>query len=743
MAQKEICTYIGYDLGDGETITDIAVLDASQVKQGVQTLFVSMTMPDCNVPGQAIPTAYGIGPDGALVFASSILAEPEDVHDIHINFKRRPSDLLGTLTPARRRELEPLFRKGWPDESLCPEAYTGAMKTFVSSVQTFTNAIFEETNYKQRVAGMAVDSDEIVFCVGHPTRWDDLDVAMYSTILSGSVLGQGTYAGKKSSMHMAAESRAAFLYIRDNNRDKGFKIPRGTSLLLIDVGSSTIDVTATSIDSRNHQFNNGSNYLGARSIDYLIRDWYLAKVYEDPVQWSAFTQLLAMNSTLDQSLTLCCRMAKERVCSSGAGKARISFLDGFPTAKLTKDVLDCLAEQPIAPVLSQYFKIPADAAAAMGDRSWKQLFAGFLQECRSEMQEQNIQISRIVLTGSASKMPFVREIVQSVYKDLGEDSVLMDMDPSRSISMGLSLVGPSNKKSMKFQQDVEKLLETEVPKCVADNVPALADALSQVIRNIVVESVVKPRVAQWRNGTFETLDDMTAAIGRDCSQENLGPRLEDDAVYQKAIRDWMTDRVGVGIAQRLQDICQRYGVNDLSVENLNVMQAPDIHLTGISMGPMDDVLKMITTVLSVIAGVVAAIILPTVLGVIVSILSVISLNLAIALLSLLLNIPGPGWAVIIGIAGVVVFKMVSAGLDGPKEAVAKLLQSANLPRWARSILSDEKVDEELEKADLAGKIKRAILEEKSRDNIAAAVTENLHGQVIKRADEIKYVIESM
>ena len=45
--------FIGYDLGDGETITDFSILSDNQIKESVQTVFVGMTMPDSNTPGQA------------------------------------------------------------------------------------------------------------------------------------------------------------------------------------------------------------------------------------------------------------------------------------------------------------------------------------------------------------------------------------------------------------------------------------------------------------------------------------------------------------------------------------------------------------------------------------------------------------------------------------------------------------------------------------------------------------------
>lgn len=57
-------------------------------------------------------------------------------------------------------------------------------------------------------------------------------------------------------------------------------------------------------------------------------------------------------------------------------------------------------------------------------------------------------------------------------------------------------------------------------------------------------------------------------------------------------------------------------------------------------------------------------------------------------------------------------------------------------------MTDATIDKKLAEAGMKEKIKAAILEEKSKKQIVAAVTENLSRQIAKRAEDIKYVIES-
>lgn len=732
-------TFIGYDLGDGETITDLAVLDAVQMKDRVQTLFTAMTMPDCNDPGKAIPTVFGYDEEGNIAFTSSILATPEEIRDIRINFKRCPSDLIPSISDHRKDEIVAMLENGWPNPNVCPELNSIKMQEFCDAVIRFTNAIFNDEIYKKRVHDAAIDSDEIVFCVGHPTRWSEFDVAVYSGILKRSVLGTGAYAGLPTSMVMAAESRAAFLYVRDKATTQ--VLQPNTCALLIDVGSSTIDLTAMTSDSRNHQYNSGSNYLGARSVDFIIRQWYLDKLRKDEEDWNVYQTLIEDNPAMEQALTLSCRMAKESVYSTTAGIARINFAD-FRPAKITKaDINKIVGEMPIGEILRSSVNLPAKTAAAMGQKDWKKLFEEFLQERKAEMTAQGIKISRIIMTGSASKMPFVPEIVSKVFNEVPDNGILNDMNPSRSISMGLALVGPSNEKSLNFQTDLEEMMKKEIPEVISADIPQLADSLSAILVK-KVHGIVKKRMQQWRRSEIKTLDHMTALIKKDCSEENLNNLLQNDKDYNDAIKKWTVDVVGQDIAVKLHNLCERYGVGEISLDSLNVMKLSSLKIGNIRIDPTSDIADMLAGTISIIAGVVAAIILPSVLGIIIGLISWISVGLAWFLLEILLMLPGVGWAILLGVAGIAVVKAAASGLDGAKKQLADKLQSVDLPEWVRKRMTDEKLDQQLAKANLQKDIRASILEENAKQQMVESVTKGLQKQVKKRAEDIKYVIES-
>lgn len=731
-------TYLGYDLGDGESITDIASLSSYLLNQSVQPLFVSMTMPDCSTPGQAIPTAYATDESGSIVFASSILSDPTGVSGIRSSFKRRPSDLLGRLTPLRRSELLAAFSEGWPDTERFPEAGRSELLSFAEAVTAFTDGIFKNPAYMERVRSAAHDSEEIVFCVGHPTRWDGLDIAVYRAILSGSVLGAGSYAGKKSSIYMGAESRAAFLYVKSTATSSS--LPRGRSALLIDVGSSTIDVTAMTADAGSSQYNSGSNYLGARAVDLLIREYYLGILARDPDDWAAFNLMLANSPNIDMALTLSCRAAKEKVFSIASGADRIYFAD-FPAVKITRQLVNELIDtKPVGELLDKYIGLPADVREAMGDRTWAQLFRQQLEDVRAELEARDIRVGRIIMTGSASRMPVVPEIVRSVFSSVDEDELLMDMNPSRSISMGLALGGCSHDKTRLFRRALDDFIANDMPGCITGRLPELADSVSDIVDKIV-QGIVRERFTQWRSGKIRTLRSMTEAIKHDCSVEVLNARLNESEEYRLAIRSWAADILGADVAVQLQRICRSFGLFDISPDFLNVFKV-DIGDTNFRFSPGEDVMESIGTVLSVFAGIVAAIVLPFVMGVVISVVSWISAALAFTLLDLLLLIPGPGYIILITIAGYVVFSLVRDGAEEARDTIVEKLQDADLPDFARRLITDSKLGRKLGEADIRGKVRDSMLEPEAVEKLVRSISENLTVQILKRAEPLMFEIES-
>ena len=284
---------------------------------------------------------------------------------------------MGTLSDVRYDELTGLFKKGgWPSETSCPEVYSEEFVRLVKNIQTFTEAIFSDPEFQESAKFASVNCNEFVFCVGYPTKWNELDRLIYWAILKRSILGTGTYLGKRASLIVERESRAAYLYVLDKARPDHSgesALPEDTCSVLLDIGSSTVDVTAVTAGECKVQYNSGNNYLGARGIDFLIRDWYLEQLRpDDRMRYEA---LLKTSSAMKEVLALACRSAKEQAYSTRMGIGKVLFETITPML-LTQDKVDELANNvPVAQVLREAAGLPESESRKWGDKSWVALLS--------------------------------------------------------------------------------------------------------------------------------------------------------------------------------------------------------------------------------------------------------------------------------------------------------------------------------------------------------------------------------
>ena len=727
--------YIGYDLGDGETVVEI-LPPLQQTMNSGRISMIPIKMPTQNVGGKAIPTAFGIDSEGKLCFWDRILDDADLIQKVFVSFKRRPSDLIGEISHKRSLELIDVLNKKEEDAlDSWPELQSDQMRRFIQCVTSFTNLIFTDPKFLEAVRSNQVNCDSVVFTVGHPTRWNSLDVAIYKAILRRSVLGSDRYEGMKAELIVAAESRAAFLYLKSQQISVGLK--PGESALLIDIGSSTIDVTAMSVSSKNHEFNYGSNYLGARSIDYMLREFYLSNLKKNPADWEEYQHLLRNNPSLESALTLACRMAKERVFSGSNGTDRIYFLEYKPVKITATDIEQCARNYPIGVILKAYANLPDEQLQDFGTMSWTEAFSAFLTECRKGLAEKKIRVGRVILTGSASQMSFVKELVSRCFSDVPK--VLLDMEPSRSISQGLALVGPSNEKSKAFQAELQLLIDQRLPQIIENGIPALGSSLAKVITP-KVEQVVSRRLKEWRSGQIATLNDMQDLIKKDCESKTFTNQLTADPAYQKKVQEWLEHNIGGSLAADLKALCTKYGAAEIQLADLNVMSVP----TGGTIPNIDptSITDMVVNVVGVIVGIVAVVALPYILAAIILTIATFSTTLAVWLLFAIQAIPGVGQAILVGIVGWTIFELVRKGMAGAKEKAVEILQSANLPNVVRNLLSDAKMDAKIREMNLAKTVEDAFLKPESKEPIKKALSQALSIQVAKRAEDIKYIIES-
>ena len=337
-------------------------------------------------------------------------------------------------------------------------------------------------------------------------------------------------------------------------------------------------------------------------------------------------------------------------------------------------------------------------------------------------------------------MPVVREVVAEVFNDTGSNNIMLDMDPSRTISKGLALIGPYSVKSEMFREDARKLCEERLPVIIERNIPSLAERISPVIRDIA-ENVVMSRVREWRSGWISTINDMKAKIESDLSEQGMKSILDKSPKYQEAVNGWMSDVLGADIAGELQALCNRYSVRGFTLGQLNIFAG--IKGINVAIGTPDmPGMDALFTILGMIVGVITAIMLPTIIGVLIGIIASISTTIAAILVNILLAIPLWGWSILLVAGGIALIKAAISGAEAAKKQLMDYLSGCDLPQWVRNRMTDEKMREELTRSDIAAMIKRSLNEDANKRKMAADMSVSLRGQVESKAREIQYAIES-
>lgn len=737
-------TYIGYDLGDGETIANYINTDVATGSS--KSEIADVTMPGQNTAGLAIPTIYAFKKQSdEIVFASFIRENDEEVENINANFKKRPSDLLSYTSAVELNKIETAFIT---DEKIWPQilkAQTPALLDYKNQIIEFTNGVFTNPDFMDRIKTASKSTKEIAVCVGHPTKWDTLDCAIYRKILMQTILGETSYVGIPLKLILAGESRAAFLYVRDayemNNKIND-------NILLMDVGSSTIDVTALAGgDSRNFSHNDGHNYLGARIIDYFIFEWYQNEIKKKGY-WEDYQDIVNNNPTYESAVLLKCRKAKEDLFSMDCDVINI-YTDWFKMRLSQKDV-DEKMSMPMEPIINKYMDIPDSIRKSMKDRSYKQELEAFLEYEKNIIEEKNIKINQIILTGSASKMPAVKEITQKVFSNVTSKDIFMDMNPSKTISKGLALVGISNDKSEEFQNDAKILIKNKVSQIASDNISKLAEPLAEAVTDIICDDIILPELKKWRNGKYISLQDAMDEVNQKCNEKNLVVILNSNEKCKDIITNWVVDIIGVEMAVEIQKLCLKYHIKDFCLNDLNVMNV-DVNGSRIgrdvSNSVTDKILSpadMLVNVVSVITGIIVAIITPFILGLIIGLISWISVSIASVIFSILIALPVAGWAALLAITGFAGAYLIKHSFEEMKDRISDKIITCDLSQFFRNKIKDTKLIESVNtnKPKISTEIVNALCSKKSVDAMEKQITTVFEKQVKGIIDDIKYILES-
>lgn len=405
---------VGIDFGHGET--SAGFLDSDNV------IGNEVQMSDLNIVGEekVIPSVVCIMPSDDVVISPSAY-QIAKAKELGISFK------------------DPLI--GSEKYSKISDSHLRFFEMFLSKTY---EAIRGNSNNPLHVSQDG-ETDFLVY-IACPSGWNEEQINAYKEFTNSTC--------NIPVVDIVKESRAAYIAAR---RTVGGGIrTQGGNVLVIDYGSSTIDFTYFNNESRFEPVHEGYK-LGARIIEETFLEYlkeHESEAYENISLVEKKCGPIKGNNVL---LYIIRKLKEEYFISPNQEIFQLSI-------NLSKILLDkSLRERYIEPSSGDGYskqKVLDILSAYIND------LANMLDDFLTK--EGVSSIDKVILTGGASRMFFFKELVSQKYnvsKDNG--TLIVDLNPSLTISRGIAAFGYMNEKSeineTPLWEDVNKFTKSSLP----------------------------------------------------------------------------------------------------------------------------------------------------------------------------------------------------------------------------------------------------------------------------------------
>jgi hypothetical protein len=388
-------------------------------------------------------------------------------------------------------------------------------------------------------AGRVSRSAPTRWVFGAPSGWNDKTLRTYAKVLKAAGL---------SDVEVVAESRAAMLYARDSGELDVSQRQLEAAVLVVDLGSSTTDFTAI-VGLKVKPVDTGTA-LGAGLIDKAIMNWLL----QTHPRRADLQRWLDREPFEEPRLELACRWAKEDyfrnlAASQGGRQVRGGYLY-MPI----KDDLDSFMISIKEPDMEQILNVPFPV---LGGRNWREAFEGDLRMAANGLERRP---EVVLLTGGASRMPFVRQTARDIF---GNEKVKLGAEPEVAIAKGLALAGRIGIRADGFRTDMRQLLSSgQVETLVEGRVAALGQALGQAVASGFMARFARPAYGRWQDGEISTLNGLERVIAREAADYVADAN---NPVILAAIAEWQNE-LRPDLADLTRSICTKWSIPPAAME---------------------------------------------------------------------------------------------------------------------------------------------------------------------------------
>ncbi len=280
-----------------------------------------------------------------------------------------------------------------------------------------------------------------------PSGWDDTQVKAYKGFVRDEC--------NIPLIDIVKESRAA--YIAARRKVGGGIRTQGGNVLVIDFGSSTIDFTYFNNDSKFEPIHEGYPY-GASQVEKDVLSYLIMSNPEAKQNFDVVLQRCGESMGMN-SLLFSIRKQKEDYFSS----ENQTFFN--PTIHLRELLLDkALTGLYIEPKEENGYSKSQLTEIILKD------YITSLSEMLDDFRTKDgvSSIDKVILTGGASRMFFFKDLVSEKYGvSKIEDTLIVDLEPSLTISEGIAAFGYMNEMSEQAEQplwkDVNDWISQQLP----------------------------------------------------------------------------------------------------------------------------------------------------------------------------------------------------------------------------------------------------------------------------------------
>jgi hypothetical protein len=377
-------------------------------------------------------------------------------------------------------------------------------RSWFTKIQEFTEKLLEEF-----YAAHPDVKDRCLIFVGYPAGWDAEVTEGYRRYLEP--LGPAVY--------LLPESQSALVHVRDLNR-AGDDARRLNNVLVIDIGSSTVDITV--VEDLVLQNIVTMLNLGCNQIDAELAEKTRTALGGDP----EFTAALESNGG-EEVLLLACRRVKEAQFSG-----QVPTMIDVRTSRNQNHAL--IVDRGFGWLKN--LEIPQEVTRPGG---WADKFAELLGEVKQRLARQP---ETVILTGGGSRMPFVRQLCRrafpgaSITPQPGRDAE-PGFNPSLSVAQGLASAGCQRVRMARFRRDMRALVTAGETRA---EVRTETERAFDAIRGSLIDAL--------KSGIVVTTELLTDPPGKDGAV----------AAMQVSVNDYLVPR-----AQR---ICTEYGIDSSRFE---------------------------------------------------------------------------------------------------------------------------------------------------------------------------------